>query len=157
MALADKLLTIQQKGVELQKTAINPHFKNKYVPLEEIIGAVVPLLNEHGIVLLQAVGHYEGTPVLVTTLLDSEGGERFESASPLILEKQTPQAVGSAITYMRRYALLSLLGLVADEDDDGNKASPQRRTRTVKPKATESAEEELGQTQGSDGTGGEYF
>lgn len=136
MGLTTKLLEIQKKGVELQKSALNPHFKSKYIPLEEVIGKVIPLLNDNGIVLLQSVGHYEGTPVLVTSLIDAETDERVETAAPLILDKQTPQAVGSAITYMRRYSILSLLGLVADEDDDANAATPQRRTRTVRREAT---------------------
>jgi ERF superfamily len=132
LGLNTKLLEIQKQGVELQKSALNPHFKSKYIPLEEVIGKVVPLLNDSGIILLQSVGHYEGTPVLVTSLTDVETDERLETAAPLILDKQTPQAVGSAITYMRRYAILSLLGLVADEDDDANAATTQRRTRTVR-------------------------
>ena len=132
MGLTTKLLKIQKQGVELQKTALNPHFKSKYIPLEEVIGKVIPLLNEAGIVLMQSVGHWEGTPLLITSLTDAETDERLETAAPLILDKQTPQAVGSAITYMRRYSILSLLGLVADEDDDANSATTQRRTRTVK-------------------------
>jgi hypothetical protein len=38
-------------------------------------------------------------------------------------EKNSPQAIGSAITYMRRYAISAVLGLIVEEDDDGNKAS----------------------------------
>lgn len=139
MSLTEKLLDIQKKGVELQKSALNPHFKSSYIPLEEVIGKVVPLLNDAGIILSQSVGHWEGKPLLITSLIDSESDDRLESAAPLILDKQTPQAVGSAITYMRRYSILSLLGLVADEDDDANAATTQRRTRTVR---RDSAKEE---------------
>ena len=132
MSLNEKLLAIQKQGVELQKSALNPHFKSKYIPLEEVIGKVVPLLNDAGIILQQSLGHWEGTPLLITSLIDSESDDRVETAAPLILEKQTPQAVGSAVTYYRRYSILSLLGLVADEDDDANATTTQRRTRTVK-------------------------
>lgn len=129
MSLPEKLLEIQRAGVELQKSAINPHFKNSYVPLEEVIEQVVPLLNEHGIVLLQNVGHYEGKPLLVTTLLDAESGTTIDSAAPLILDKETPQGVGSAITYMRRYTILSMLGLVADADDDAEAATSRTSSK----------------------------
>lgn len=153
-ALSQKLLEVQREGVKLQKSALNPHFKSKYIPLEEVIDKVVPLLNDKGIVLTQSVGHWEGNPLLVTTLWDTESDEKLESASPLILEKQTPQAVGSAITYMRRYSILSILGLVADEDDDANSATTQRRTRTVKPQQVS----ETGSGDASDaGSGDSYF
>ena len=149
MSLTTKLLEVQIEGVKLQKSALNPHFKSKYIPLEEVIGQVVPILNSKGIVLTQSLGHWEGTPLLVTTLWDTETDERLESAAPLILEKHTPQAVGSSITYYRRYAILALLGLVADEDDDANAATTTRRTRTIKRDPEAQPEE--------DGTGGSIF
>ena len=114
------------------KDANNPFFKSKYAPLETILPAIKGPLKEAGLVFFQAptwIG--DNSPALATTLIDIESGEKIETVSPIILAKQDPQGQGSAITYMRRYALVAMLGLNCDEDDDGNAASPK-----VAPKAT---------------------
>lgn len=123
MSLSEKLLKIQKQSVSLVKDAQNPHFKNKYVTLDKLLDTMLPLLNDEGILLIQMPGSIDGQPALSTMLVDVESGEDFSGVMPLILPKQDPQGVGSAITYARRYMLMSALGLVADEDDDGNAGS----------------------------------
>jgi hypothetical protein len=44
-----------------------------------------------------------------------------------VSKQNDPQAVGSAITYAKRYALAGVLGLNIDDDDDGNKAAEDSR------------------------------
>lgn len=149
--LAGVLLDLQKNAPELQKNAINPHFKNKYVTLDELLGKVLPLLHERGIVLIQAPCETSvGEPGLRTSLW-SEGGCLIDDIMPLTLDKTSPQAQGSAITYARRYALMSILGLVADEDDDGEKATTSRRVRTTKPKVSSAGTPEDAVS------GGDYF
>lgn len=126
----------------VEKDANNPFFKSKYAPLETILPAIKQPLADAGLVFSQSPSHitsfthisgadnYQAVPSLKTTLIDIESGEKIESEVPLILAKQDPQGVGSAITYMRRYALVAMLGLNCDEDDDGNKAS----NPSIKPK-----------------------
>lgn len=115
----------------IAKDKDNPYFKSKYAPLESILPAIKGPLKEAGLVFFQAPTWLgEGQPALGTTLIDIESGEKIETIVPLILAKQDPQGVGSAITYMRRYSLVAMLGLNCDEDDDGNAASAK-----VTPKA----------------------
>lgn len=151
---AEILLDLQRNAPDLQKNAINPHFKNKYVTLDELLGKVLPLLHERGLVLVQAPAETSvGAPGLRTVIWHESGGCVLDDTMPLTLDKTSPQAQGSAITYARRYALMAILGLVADEDDDGAKATTARRTRTVKPKEDEAPAD----TSSDANEGGDYF
>lgn len=128
------LLAAQKDMPDLQKNAINPHFKSSYISLDSLMAQVLPVLHKHGFVLLQSpVALPDNEPGLMTTLLHADTGEGFGGTMPLVVDKQNPQGQGSAITYARRYALMSILGLVADVDDDANAASTT--TRKAKPKA----------------------
>jgi hypothetical protein len=131
-ALTKALLVVQKEAPKIQKTAINPHFRSKYVSLETLTAQVLPILNAHGLVLLQEPTALNGVPALRTRLIHAETGEETESTMFLVLAKQDPQGQGSALTYARRYALMSVLGLVADADDDGERASaPKRANETA--------------------------
>lgn len=151
--LADALLAVQQGAPKIQKDAINPHFRNKYISLDSLMPQILPLLNENGIVLAQLVTHLpaaEGpVPALKTRLIHASSGESLEATAPLLLDKNNAQGVGSAITYYKRYALLSMLGLVADTDDDGQqasqgaaKAAPRKAAAKPAPKPAAKADED---------------
>jgi ERF superfamily len=101
------------------KTAANPYFKSKYAPLDAIIDATRPILKKHGLAVIQQPLFEEGTAGVETTILH-EGGYCSTSTLLLPLKDQSPQGVGSAITYARRYALAAVLGIASEDDDDGN-------------------------------------
>ena len=124
----EALLEIQTEGIEgVSKDAQNPHFKNTYITLGKLLEKVKPVLSSKGVMLVQIpVETLQGTPGLETMLYHPESNTRITGTSPLMLEKDNPQGLGSAITYLRRYSLMSILGLVADDDDDGEKASPRK-------------------------------
>lgn len=124
------LLEVQLQAPSLQRDKINPHFGSRYLSLESLMEAVLPVLNDHGVVLVQSPTTDDG-PVLVTRLIHAESGEEIATTTPLLMEKQTAQSFGSAMTYARRYALMAMLGLSADADDDGAEASKPK----AKPKA----------------------
>ena len=114
------------------KNAQNPSFGSKYADLSCILEAVEEPLGFNGLVILQAPGSYEGGCISLTTRILHESGEFMEVKSSIPLEFADPQGVGSGITYLRRYALASLLGLY-QVDDDANLATP-RRVPVVKAK-----------------------
>lgn len=116
--LVSALIKAQAEIKQPKKNSVNPHFKNKFADLGECMDAVREPLNKHGLVVMQLVTG----PDLHTTLMHTSG-QFITSTYPLNPAQQTPQGVGSAITYARRYALCAMLGLVADADDDGNSAS----------------------------------
>lgn len=116
------------------KSSTNPHFKSKYADLAEIEDACLPALNKAGIAVLQPV-RAEDTRVSVTTLLAHESGEWIAEDLTITAVQNTPQAIGSAITYGRRYGLAAMVG-VAPEDDDGHAASrPDISVRPDPPRA----------------------
>ena len=93
-----------------------------YATLDAIIDAVRKPLTDNGLWFTQTLANGEGGKYrLVTTLLHSSG-QYVQSETPLLQTEAGNQAFGSALTYMRRYALTAMLGVAADEDDDGNAA-----------------------------------
>lgn len=107
------------------KNAVNPHFKNKYANLSAVIDAVIDALHEQGFALSQhTMPDKDG--VKVQTILVHVSGETM-SFGELFIPSPKGDAVsfGSALSYARRYSLLTSLGL-APEDDDGARATPKQ-------------------------------
>jgi hypothetical protein len=115
--MENKLIEFQKKVTAIKKDGKNPHFKSNYATLSQILSEVKPLLSEIGLVLLQPIKDGKVYSVLV----NDKNEVVFESYIDLPTGL-TPQQIGSAITYYRRYTLASLLSLEL-EDDDGNAAS----------------------------------
>lgn len=97
----------------------NPHFNSKFASLESVIDTSKTLLLAHGVIVLQGVN-----ADMLVTRLQHVSGEFFETELKLILSKQDMQAMGSAITYARRYSLAAMLN-ISQTDDDGNDAGKE--------------------------------
>lgn len=122
--LLNALASFQKDPTIIGKTEDNPYFSSKYVPLDKLMLRVREKLNEHGLTITQYPTTVEGGfPALATMLFHAESGEYLETIARLILVKDDPQAQGSAITYMRRYSIESILGIVTTKDDDANQAT----------------------------------
>ena len=106
------------------KNANNPFFKSKYVPLENVVDSITRAASKHGLSFTQFPSSDENGNVTVGTMVMHESGEWIEY-DPICLKpvKNDPQAVGSAITYAKRYALSAIFGITSDNDDDGNEAT----------------------------------
>ena len=119
----DKILKIQSEIGVLSKTETNPFFKSKYLDINGILTNLQPLLEKHGIVVIQPLTNVNGRPALETIICDKDGNSLQDHSFVMPLpDLQDPQKMGSAITYYRRYSLQSLFLLQA-EDDDGNKGA----------------------------------
>jgi hypothetical protein len=102
-----------------EKEVDSRSYKFKYAPLDVVLAAVRGPLSANGLAISQLL---DGDDIV--TLLLHEGGGRLEGRVPLPYKSgDTIQALGSAITYMRRYAIQAILGIAAEEDDDGDRAS----------------------------------
>lgn len=132
-ALYEKLLKVQEEIGSIKKSETNPFFKSKYFDINGLLDAVKPVLTKHGLILLQPLNH-EGTVTTLDTFIIDAETEAVFSSSTVLPDGIDPQKQGSTITYFRRYALQSLLGLQA-EDDDGNIASSNasKKPSSVKP------------------------
>lgn len=103
------------------KSANNPHFKSKYADLGSVIDAIKPALIEHGLFFTQHPSPHE-RGIQVETILHHASGESVSLGVLFVpANKQDAQGFGSALTYARRYALVTAFG-VPVEDDDGNAA-----------------------------------
>jgi hypothetical protein len=109
------LFKVQSKIEPVKADSVNPHFKSTYADLESVWGAVHGLLKEAGLIVIQ--GAMTEPNAVFTRIIEPTSGQWLESQTPMILDKQTPQAVGSAFTYYRRYSLAAMLGLVQTDDD----------------------------------------
>jgi hypothetical protein len=126
------VLAIQSEIGTLQKNAINPHFKSKYISLDSLVEHVQPLLTKHGLIwVCRPAEDADGRPSLDYALIHAESSQSMGGEMPLLLEKQNAQGLGSAITYARRYALCAVLNIVADVDDDGEKATKSEAIATI--------------------------
>lgn len=114
------IVKAQGEMVNPPKNADNPFFKSKYADLPSILDITRPVLAENGLGIM-VFPLREGCEVL----LSHGSGEwiYFDNPMPLILDKDTMQGEGSAITYARRQIECALFHLAADTDDDGNAAS----------------------------------
>jgi hypothetical protein len=121
------LLAFQAEVGNVSKDKENTFFKSNYADLAAVKDEAQPFLTKFGLAVVQKPSFLvvEETvyDTLVTKVVHAKSGEFEESTMILKPIKSDPQAQGSAITYARRYAFMAVLGLVADDDDDGNAAS----------------------------------
>ena len=129
MSIKDKLLMIQRKVAgTIAFDSTNPHFKNKYASLEQVLNKLMPAVNEAGIVLTQKIALVEGFWCVRTVVMDSVALEEL-SCMPIINPKGDAQGFGSALSYAKRYSLLSAFCMVGGEEDDDGEGAQGRDTR----------------------------
>lgn len=95
----------------------------RYLTLDKLIAETRPILQKHGLAIIQYPttierGEGDRAPALGTRILHSAGETSDAFLTPLYLTDKTMQGLGSAITYARRYAWQSVLGIAAEEDTD---------------------------------------
>ena len=138
--LFERLLTAQAAIGKISKDKENPFFKSKYADINVVIDMVKPILNENGILFMQPLSNVDGKPAITTILRHGEESIEHTTVFPDLPKpsegkKSNPfQEMGSAITYYRRYALISILGLEST-DDDANSAPTAPQKEKTKPKA----------------------
>ena len=123
--LTDALVKAQSvfKTIPKAKTAKTGTYSYTYADLAAVFDAIRAPLTDNGLTWMQPVST-RGTDVDVTTILAHTSGEWIASQTTIRSQDATAQKMGSAMTYAKRYALVSLVGVAADdEDDDGAEAS----------------------------------
>jgi hypothetical protein len=120
-ALATALAAAQAEMRNPAYDSNNPHFKSKFASLAAVRDTVTPTLSKHGIAVLQLLGFDDGR-VTCETVLTHKSGQWISGTFAVAPTKPDAQGTGSAATYARRYALMAMVNVVGDEDDDGNAA-----------------------------------
>ena len=128
-----KALSLTQGEMQAAiKDCVNPFFKSKYADLGSIWAAVRPFLSKNGLCVIQTTELLGEKTILVTTLAHSSG-QYVKSYMCLNPSKNDSQGMGAAITYLRRYSLSAILGVVTDEDNDDDGETDVGRGKNSKP------------------------
>lgn len=129
-------VTAQSQLGGVFKDSDNPHFRSRYASLENVIDAAKPVLTACELGFMQHIGARTEMGISVTTMLVHTSGQFIGDTQILPMIKADPQAAGSAITYARRYGLMSMLGLPAT-DDDAEEATRPVPAKDPKPAKTQ--------------------
>lgn len=131
------------------KNRVNPHFKSKYADIADGLDVIRPTLSKHGIAIVQATEWQDDGMVILRTRMVHSSGQFFESTYP-VGRFVKHQELGASLTYAKRQALFSIVGVAGDDDDDGNSATattgPRKSSASVKrdtPEAWPTLEKEV--------------
>ena len=128
-SIAKALVAFGKAMPKVPKDKTNPHFKNKYATLSIMIEKATPHLTANGLVIVQQIDGAD----LTTTLMHESGEFITATAAMPCAQPSNPQAMGSAITYARRYAYGAILSLDIDDDDDANAATQVPKQQATPP------------------------
>jgi hypothetical protein len=150
-AIAAALAKAQGVMDAASKDAANPHFKAKFASLASVREAIRKPLSENGIAYIQTLRTNEGAVEVDTRLIHSSG-QFIGDTLRVPLAQATPQGVGSASSYGRRYALMAIVGLAA-EDDDAEAAHGRtgNGVRSISARATVTSPTPLANVEPNDG------
>ena len=129
--LATALSIVQGKLTHAKKDSANPFFKSKYADLESVWDACRDLLAANGLSIMQFPGEFIDGTMSLTTIIAHNSGEFIEEQMSVPVTKPDAQGAGSCLTYMRRYALAAVVGVV-QADDDANAAVQSKSSNSMK-------------------------
>jgi hypothetical protein len=138
--LAKALAKAQSEIKAAKMDSTNPFFKSKNADLSSVWESCRGPLTKNGLSIIQRPDATDGNTISLTTIILHESGEFISGTLVMKPVKNDPQGLGSCLTYARRYALASMVGICSEEDDDGNRASTANQAQEEKP-ASPPAEE----------------
>lgn len=130
MSLKEAVFKVQSEVTKVGKEGYNPHTKKNYATLESVLDALNEALQTHKLIVTQTTCFVDGQWALKTSVCLSDGKECESFDTPLLglgAGNNPMQALGSAMTYARRYALINYFKLAAS-DDDGEEAGDAKLT-----------------------------
>lgn len=133
-SLYKALLKFQSELKPVTKDSKNPHFRNDYTSLLSVTEHLKEPLSNNGLIITQRVEWTAAGAILETKLIHAETAEFIQDTTPILTNDNKPQSFGSALSYAKRYAKMTITGLTDTlEDDDAEKASgrPQNSIQTA--------------------------
>lgn len=122
--ILQKIALVSLEMPAMKKTTAGYNYK--YFDINQMLEVMKPILDKHGLAVLQPMVHVDGKPAIQTIVVDKETGDS-QSWTTMLLDLPDAQKMGGCVTYFRRYALQALFSLEA-EDDDANHASDKPHT-----------------------------
>ncbi len=118
--LIEAIINVKKNLPDIRKTKTGQdgNRKFKYADLSDTLNAITPVLCENGLAIFQPVSITETGTTIIETILVHKNGSSFSRQIPVPIHGLKPKEVGSVITYFRRYAINSFLGINADEDNE---------------------------------------
>jgi len=141
--------TIPKRKTVSVQTRQGGRYTFDYAPHEVILETIKDHLAANDLAVLQPLTSDSEGRTYVQTIVIHSSGETLESLTPVNTENLSNQEIGSAVTYMRRYALSAMLGLATDDDDDANLADGNQMTEVGKREKSSTATAEPGTSAGS--------
>ena len=131
-------IAFQSDMPAVPKDSENPAFtrgdkKSKYASLGGITEAMRPHLKANGLGVTQYMGYRDGVQLMFTRIMHTSGQWMEDNGYLINPTRNDPQGMGSAVTYGRRYTLGASLGIITEDDDDGNKASEPAPVKKLPP------------------------
>lgn len=131
--IAKALVEFRKECPTIPYDSVNPHFGSKFASLSAIHKKIDELLGKHGLAVLQFPISEDDRAGVITRIIH-DSGEMMEEAFMVPIGKADPQKACAAVSYARRYGLSGALGLVTEEDDDGEGAAGRPDTdRSIAP------------------------
>lgn len=128
--LTKALVKAQGQIMIARESAKNPYFKSEYSTLKDIWDACREPLTANGLAVVQTLDGGEGEVVVITTMMH-ESGQWIRGRIPFKPAKIDSQALGSLVTYLKRYSLSAITGVVSSfEDDDGEGSMDRDKKET---------------------------
>lgn len=138
MVLKETIFKIQSEVSKVHKDGANPHTRSNYPTLESVLDTLNEVIQTHSLVITQFPQHKDYGWVLTTEISTADGKESHQTECPLLgLDegRNKMQALGSALTYARRYALMAIFKLAPTDDDAASLTVVQeKRDEPAKPK-----------------------
>lgn len=132
--LAKALSKFQGEVKQPKKNGKNPHFKSSFATLDDVVKSITETAHKHGLSFMQFPVN-EDDKVGVKTIVLHDSGEFIEGETiytrPM---KNDPQALGSVVSYLKRYSLSAIFGIVSDEDDDSEGAMQRTPQQQYQPR-----------------------
>lgn len=145
LAKAQGAMTNPPKNREVKVKSEKGEYKFSYATLDAVMDVIRKPLADNGLSFAQSLYTNSDGKLRLVTLLSHSSGQWLKAETPVLFGGSKMQELGSAQTYARRYAITSLLGIAADEDDDANGADgntiEEKKDRTPPPKPTPKADQ----------------
>lgn len=129
------LMLAQSEFPDIPKDQTNTFYNTRYASLDSIVSTTRPALTKYKLVANHRVEDTEDGVRVTAVLKHVPSKEERTNSLSCICNRNDPQKMGSAITYLRRYTFSGLLGITPDEDDDGNAAKPTAESQPKKTSA----------------------